>query len=125
MTLIGETIVLYEAPHRLKKLLDELVEYGFSDRRIALCRELTKKYEEVLRMSVSESVKYYKTNEPRGEFCLCLEPLEQKTMVEAGDGTALIALLKEKGMSSKDISSVVSEYTGMNKKEAYKIASEM
>ena len=45
-------------------------------------------------------------------------------MVEAGDGTALIALLKEKGMSSKDIAAVVSEYTGMNKKEAYKIASE-
>ena len=53
-----------------------------------------------------------------------MEPLEQKTMVAAGDGTALIALLKEKGMSSKDIAAVVSEYTGMNKKEAYKIASE-
>jgi 16S rRNA (cytidine1402-2'-O)-methyltransferase len=50
--------------------------------------------------------------------------MEQQTMVAAGDGTKLIALLKEKGMSSKDISSVVSEYTGMNKKEAYKIASE-
>ena len=93
LTLIGETIVLYEAPHRLKKLLDELAETGFASSRI--------------------------------EFCICLEPLEQKTMVAAGDGTALIALLKEKGMSSKDISAVVSEYTGMNKKEAYKIASEL
>ena len=125
MTLIGETIVLYEAPHRLKKLLDELVETGFGGSRIALCRELTKKYEEVLRMTVSEAVAYFGSNEPRGEFCICLEPLEQKTMVAAGDGTALIALLKEKGMSSKDIAAVVSEYTGMNKKEAYKIASEL
>jgi 16S rRNA (cytidine1402-2'-O)-methyltransferase len=75
-------------------------------------------------MTVSEAVEYYKTNEPRGEFCICLEPLEQKTMVAAGDGAELIALLKAKGMSSKDIASVVSEYTGMNKKEAYKIASE-
>jgi len=124
ITLIGETIVLYEAPHRLKKLLDELVENGFGSNKIALCRELTKKYEEVLRMTVSEAVEYYKTTEPRGEFCICLEPMEQQTMVAAGDGTKLIALLKEKGMSSKDISSVVSEYTGMNKKEAYKIASE-
>ncbi len=124
LTLIGETIVLYEAPHRLKKLLDELVESGFGPCRISLCRELTKKYEEVLRMTVSEAVTYYGSNEPRGEFCICLEPLEQKTMVAAGDGTALIALLKEKGMSSKDIAAVVSEYTGMNKKEAYKIASE-
>ena len=45
-------------------------------------------------------------------------------MVAAGDGAELITLLKAKGMSSKDIASVVSEYTGMNKKEAYKIASE-
>ena len=75
-------------------------------------------------MTVDESVEYYKSNEPRGEFCICLEPLEQKVMVEVGDGTALIALLKEKGMSSKDIAAVVSGYTGMNKKEAYKIASE-
>ena len=75
-------------------------------------------------MTVDEAVDYYKTTEPRGEFCICLEPVEQQTMVAAGDGTKLIALLKEKGMSSKDISSVVSEYTGMNKKEAYKIASE-
>ncbi|MEE5991425.1 MAG: 16S rRNA (cytidine(1402)-2'-O)-methyltransferase, partial [Lachnospiraceae bacterium] len=105
-------------------LLDELVENGFGSCRISLCRELTKKYEEVLRMTVSEAVTYYGSNEPRGEFCICLEPLEQKTMVAAGDGTALIALLKEKGMSSKDIAAVVSEYTGMNKKEAYKIASE-
>ena len=124
LTLIGETIVLYEAPHRLKKLLDELAEAGFGSCRIALCRELTKKYEEVLRMTVAEAVEYYGSNEPRGEFCICLEPMEQKAMVEAGDGTALIALLKSKGMSSKDIAAVVSEYTGMNKKEAYKIASE-
>ena len=89
LTLIGETIVLYEAPHRLKKLLDELAEAGFGGSRIALCRELTKKYEEVLRMTVSEAVGYYGSNEPRGEFCICLEPLEQKTMVAAGDGTAL------------------------------------
>ena len=76
-------------------------------------------------MTVSEAAQYYKSTEPRGEFCICLEPLEQKTMVEAGDGTALISLLKDKGMSSKDIAAVVSEYTGMNKKEAYKIASEL
>ena len=124
LTLIGETIVLYEAPHRLKRLLDELANNGFGGNKIALCRELTKKYEEVLRMTVDEAVDYYKTTEPRGEFCICLEPQAQTAMVAAGDGTILIAMLKEKGMSSKDIASVVSEYTGMNKKEAYKIASE-
>lgn len=125
LTLIGETIVLYEAPHRLKKLLDELSGIGFGGKKIAICRELTKKYEEVLRMSVDEACEYYRSTEPRGEFCICLEPLEQKETVPAGDGDKLITLLKGKGMSSKDIAAVVSEYTGMNKKEAYKKASEM
>ena len=124
LSAIGETIVLYEAPHRLRKLLDELNENSFGPNKIAICRELTKKYEEVLRMTVEESVEHYKTTEPRGEFCLCLEPLEQKPVTASGDPEKLIALLKEKGMSSKDISVVVSEFTGMNKKEAYKIASE-
>lgn len=124
LNLAGETIVLYEAPHRLRKLLDELNENGFGPNKLAICRELTKKYEEVLRMTVSEAVEYYKSTEPRGEFCICLEPKEQEPATAAGDPLKLISLLKEKGMSSKDISVVVSEYTGMNKKEAYKIASE-
>ena len=125
LDLIGETIVLYEAPHRLRKLLDELNENGFGHNKLAVCRELTKKYEEVLRMTVEEAVEYYKDTEPRGEFCICLEPKEQKSVTAAGDPMKLISLLKEKGMSTKDISVVVSEYTGMNKKEAYKTASEM
>ena len=121
---IGETIVIYEAPHRLRKLLDELVEEGFGSCRIAVCRELTKKYEEVLRLTVDGCRSYYSENEPRGEFCICLEPKPQEAVTASGDANKLIVLLKEKGMSSKDIASVVSEYTGMNKKEAYKIASE-
>ena len=125
ITLIGETIVLYEAPHRLRKLLDELCENGFSSSKLAICRELTKKYEEVLHMTVSEAIEYYKNTDPRGEFCLCLEPLEQQSFETAGDPAKLITLLKAKGMSTKDIAAVVSEYTGMNKKEAYKTASEL
>ena len=76
-------------------------------------------------MTVDEAVEYYKNTEPRGEFCICLEPKEQKAVAAAGDPVKLIGLLKDKGMSTKDISVVVSEYTGMNKKEAYKIASEL
>ena len=91
LTLIDETIVLYEAPHRLRKLLDELADAGFGAQKLAVCRELTKKYEEVLRMTVSEAVEYYKSTEPRGEFCLCLEPLEQKIAAAAsGDPEKLI-----------------------------------
>ena len=76
-------------------------------------------------MTVDECRAYYADNEPRGEFCICLEPKAvEVTEKSAGNPKQLIALLKGKGMSSKDIASVVSEFTGMNKKEAYKIASE-
>ena len=63
LTLIGETIVLYEAPHRLKKLLDELCEGGFGSCRIALCRELTKKFEEIMPTTIEGAVVYYDEND--------------------------------------------------------------
>ena len=121
LTDVHETIVLYEAPHRIRKLFDELSEAGFGDRKASVCRELTKKYEQAIRMSVDELREYYQKTEPKGEFCICLEPLPEKEtgasdMVEADK---LIGMLCEKGMSTKDVASVVSELTGMNKKEAY------
>lgn len=66
------TTVLYEAPHRLKKTLKELYE-TLGDRKIALCRELTKKYETVLSMTLTEALAYYEQKEPRGEYVLILE----------------------------------------------------
>jgi len=69
------TMVLYEAPHRLKKTLQELIALGFGDRLVALGRELTKKHEEFLRGTVQGLADYYDTNEPRGEFVIVLEGL--------------------------------------------------
>lgn len=66
------TLILYEAPHKLKNTLDDLLEH-FGDRRIALCRELTKLNEEIMRVSISEAVSYYCEHEPRGEYVLVLE----------------------------------------------------
>ena len=66
------TLILYEAPHKLKNTLDDLLEY-FGDRNIALCRELTKLNEEIMRVSLSEAVAYYNEHEPRGEYVLVLE----------------------------------------------------
>ncbi len=119
----GETIVLYEAPHRIQKLIEELEEAGFGDKEAAFCRELTKKYEEVIRLTVSEAKKYFEENAPRGEFVVCLEPLASAgTKTEAGsacDADTLIKLLLEKGMPTKDIAHVVSKATGLGKKEMY------
>ena len=119
----GETIVLYEAPHRIQKLIEELEEAGFGDKEAAFCRELTKKYEEVIRLTVSEAKKHFEENAPRGEFVVCLEPLASAgTKTEAGsacDADTLIKLLLEKGMPTKDIAHVVSKATGLGKKEMY------
>ena len=66
------TIILYEAPHHLSATLKDLLE-TLGDRNTALCRELTKKHEEIVRISLSEAVSYYEVNEPRGEFVLVIE----------------------------------------------------
>lgn len=67
------TMVLYEAPHRLKKALHELVAAGLGDRQLVLGRELTKKHEEFLRGTVQGLFDYYTQNDPRGEYVLVLE----------------------------------------------------
>lgn len=121
-----ETIVLYEAPHRLRKLLTELVEEGFGKSRIALCRELTKRYEEVLRMTVSEASAYYESNEPRGEYAVCLEPAP-KDAVKVDDEyiRSEILRMRDEGMPVKQIAAVLSETTGCSKKEMYARALDM
>lgn len=117
-----ETIVLYEAPHRIKKLIDELMEAGFNDSRISLCRELTKKYEEVLRMSVSEAKTYFENNEPRGEYVVCLEPLKkEKTQVSEEFIASEVKRLRESGMPVKRIASELSQITGESKKDMYSL----
>lgn len=68
-----ETLVFYEAPHRLKQTLKALVEPFGEDRRIAMARELTKRFEELLRGTLAEALEWAEGNEIRGEFCLVIE----------------------------------------------------
>ena len=115
-----ETIVLYEAPHRLRKLVSELKEEGFGPSRAAFCRELTKKYEEVLRMTIDEAEAYYEQTEPRGEYVVCLEPAVKAVPVfDDAYIDSEIRRLREEGMSVKEIAKVLSDATGFNKKEMY------
>lgn len=117
-----ETMIIYEAPHRLLKLVTELKDAGFGSCRAAFCREMTKKYEEVLRMTVDEAVAYYSENAPKGEFVICLEALPETdasdSMSEA-DIDDMITRLAAEGMSTKDIASEVASVTGRRKKEIY------
>lgn len=117
-----ETIIIYEAPHRLQKLIDGLIEVGFGDCRAAFCRELTKKYEQVLRMTVNEAKEYYEQTPPKGEFVICLECLgeeECNSTKEDVDIDSLIRQMAEEGKSTKDIAKELSLTTGRNKKEMY------
>lgn len=117
---INETIIIYEAPHRIKKLMSELDSVGFSNSKIALCRELTKRYEEVLRMTVEEAVKYFEKNEPRGEYVVCLEPVPEEIIeVSSDDIEGLARKLKDEGLPTKQIAAKLSEITGKPKKEMY------
>lgn len=120
LTSYDETMILYEAPHRILKLIDELMDLGFGDCSIAFARELTKKYEEVIRLKVKAAKEHFEANPPKGEFVVCLEPLMKEKSAEGMcDSDTLIRLLLEKGMPTKDIASVVSGALGLPKKEVY------
>ena len=68
------TIVLYESPHRLLRTLNDLLKY-FGDREIAIARELTKKFEEIVRGKISFAIQHFTKNKIRGEFVLVVEGL--------------------------------------------------
>lgn len=71
------TIILYEAPHRLQKTLQLLAD-RLGERRVAVCRELTKKHETAFRAVLPEAAEYYKVNEPKGECVLVIEGLSRQ-----------------------------------------------
>lgn len=117
---IQETIIIYEAPHRLIKLVDELNKAGFGDCRAAFARELTKKYEQVVRMTIREAAEYYETTPPKGEYVICMEPYtEKKAELGPEEIDRLIREMSDDGMSTKEIAKEVASITGRNKKEIY------
>lgn len=108
------TIIVYEAPHRLKKTLAELAENLGKDRRISICKELTKKHENTFLTTFEDALVYYEDNEPRGEYVLVIE------------GKSRDELLKEKiaEWEKMSIEEHVDMYIarGIDKKEAMKMA---
>ncbi|MGA8942163.1 MAG: 16S rRNA (cytidine(1402)-2'-O)-methyltransferase [Thermoactinomyces sp.] len=109
---VPATLIFYEAPHRLTDMLEDLLEV-LGDRRVAVCRELTKKHEEWLRGNLSECLEYLKEHKGRGEFTI---------VIEGADPAASISGEKETGTdwSSLSIRQHVDQYMeqGLNKKEA-------
>ncbi len=113
------TMVFHEAPHRLRQTLADMLE-TLGDRRIALCRELTKLHEETRRTTLAEAVAYYEANEPRGEYVLVVTGREkQETALTLENGIAMVLKLREEGMKLKEAARRVSDDTGLPRNALY------
>ncbi len=117
------TVIFYEAPHHLHKTLADLLE-ALGDREIALGRELTKRYEEMLIMRLSAAVSYYQEKEPRGEYVLILQgadPLvlarEEKKRWEGMSLTEHMALYSD--LPAKEAMKQVAKDRGVSKRDVY------
>lgn len=120
------TIVLYESPHRLKETLTLMLE-GLGDRKIVLCRELTKKYEEFIRGTISEALEWAQTEEVRGEFVLIIEGASLSA-IEEGETHWWEKLsltdhvehyVSEENMNSKEAIKQTAKDRGMQKRDVY------
>ena len=126
------TIVLYEAPHRLRKTLELLEAELGSLRSITVCKELTKKHEKFLKMSLGEAVEFYKDTEPRGEYVLVIEGkpeeelnAEKKAQWEDMSLEEHLQKYIDEGMSKKDAIKTVAKERGIPKQEVYKVGIEL
>lgn len=116
------TMIFYEAPHKLCTTLDDLVTWFGSERKVALCRELTKIHEEVMRTTLGEAAAYYREHTPKGEYVLVIEggtPEEAPvpTLEEGVD--AVLELQSSTGCSLKDAVRQVSEELKLRKNDLY------
>lgn len=113
------TLVFYEAPHKLIYTLRDMLEY-FGDRRISICRELTKIHEEVIRTTLSGAVEYYENQTPKGEFVLVIEGAEEAVEEESIEvAFEQVKSLVEKGMRGADACKQIAKATGFSKGELY------
>jgi len=121
----SRTIILYEAPHHLKGTLAELKEV-LGDRRITICRELTKKFESVMPTTIFKAVSYYDENEPRGEYVLVIEG---KSFREKDEERQLgfvklsieehMKLYEDQGIDRKEAMKLVAKDRGVSKRDIY------
>ena len=119
------TIVLYEAPHKLQRTLRDLLSF-FGNRRMTVCREMTKIHEEIWRTDLEEACKYYDDNPPKGEFVLVIEGNKktEKETVTLEYAAELARMYMEKGDSASEAAKKAAKETGFTKSDIYKAARE-
>lgn len=118
------TMLFHEAPHKLRSTLSDLRDAFGPDRRLSLCRELTKLHEETLRLTLGEAVAYYGTAEPKGEFVLVLEgaPQRERSEVSLEAAAAMVLRRREEGEKLKDAVKEVAQHTDLPRNELYAAA---
>lgn len=121
----SRTMILYEAPHHLKATLKDLFDV-LGDRRITLCRELTKKFETILPTTLSAALSLYEQEEPRGEYVLVIEgkSREEKRLEEQASFEALsieehVARYEAQGHDHKEAMKLAAKDRGVTKREIY------
>ena len=119
------TIILYEAPHRLIKTLNELLEV-LGNRKITLCRELTKKHETAFASTIEDVLKFYETQEPKGECVLVVEGKSRAELVQEERAKWEEMTIEEhmevylgQGMDKKEAMKAVAKDRGVSKRDIY------
>lgn len=116
------TMIFYEAPHKLRRTLKDFYEL-LGDRKIVLARELTKRYEEIIRTTLSEAVELYREKEPKGEYVLVLEGATD--VPQAEEDLNNLSILEHinhymmLGMDQKEAQKAVASDRGVSKREIY------
>ena len=120
------TTVIYEAPHRLRKTLQELLEV-LGDRRLSICRELTKKFETVMETTLEDAVRFYGEQEPRGEYVLVLEGRshasideDERSRFENMSVQEHVEMYEEQGLNRKDAMKQAAKDRGVSKRDIYR-----
>ncbi|TCL56990.1 16S rRNA (cytidine1402-2'-O)-methyltransferase [Kineothrix alysoides] len=121
----SRTMIIYEAPHHLRKTLEELFE-ALGERKITICRELTKKFETVLPTTIEKALAFYEENEPRGEYVLVIQG---KSLEEKKEEAALswkempieehMRYYEEQGIERKEAMKLAAKDRGIGKRDVY------
>ena len=114
-------MVFYEAPHKLKGTIADFIEIFGEDRMIAVCRELTKVHEEIIRMTLTEAQQYYSVHEPKGEFVLVIKGSDKAVgeKVTISEALRQVRCLVDMGERPGDACKSVAKETGFRKSDLY------
>ena len=115
------TMIFYEAPHKLLATLEDFQTCFGGERRLSLCRELTKLHEEIRRTTVGAAVNWYAQNPPKGEFVLVLEgcPVQEEQTATLEDGLARVETLRAEGSSLRDAVRQAAKELSLSRNELY------